>query len=70
MVIIKNLERIPPMTSDIYVIDDQTPEDMAMLQALYSRSPAGVMSHLEKLKSAGSGKFMSQYYVGYGHASI
>lgn len=58
------------MTPDILVIDDQTPEDMAMLQALYSRSPAGVMSHLEKLKSVGSGKFMSQYYVGYGHASI
>lgn len=58
------------MASGIYVIDDQTPEDMAMLQALYSRSPAGVMSHLEKLKSSGSGKFMSQYYVGYGHASI
>jgi thymidylate synthase ThyX len=58
------------MTTDIFIIDDQTPEDVAMLQALYSRSPAGVMSHLDKLKTAGSGKFMSQYYVGYGHASI
>ncbi len=55
---------------DIYVIDDQHPEDIAMLQALYSRSPASVTTHLEKLKKTGSGKFMDQYYVGYGHASI
>jgi len=55
---------------DIFVIDDKHPEDLAMLQALYSRSPASVVSHLEKLKASGSGKFMDQYYVGYGHASI
>ncbi|PZP39915.1 MAG: hypothetical protein DI585_02595 [Pseudomonas fluorescens] len=54
----------------IFVYDDIHPEDGAMLQALYSRSPASVVDHLEKVKSAGSGKFMSQYYVGYGHASI
>ncbi len=56
--------------ADIFVIDDQHPEDLAMLQALYSRSPASVTSHLEKLQKSGSGKFMDQYYVGYGHASI
>ena len=56
--------------TDIFVIDDQHPEDLAMLQALYSRSPASVVSHLDKLKQSGSGKFMDQYYVGYGHASI
>lgn len=55
---------------DIFVIDDQNPEDLAMLQALYSRSPASVQKHLDKLKAVGSGKFMEQYYVGYGHASI
>jgi thymidylate synthase ThyX len=55
---------------DIFVIDDQHPEDLAMLQALYSRSPASVVTHLDKLKQSGSGKFMDQYYVGYGHASI
>ena len=55
---------------DIFVIDDKHPEDLAMLQALYSRSPASVVTHLEKLKASGSGKFMDQYYVGYGHASI
>ncbi|MDX9689417.1 MAG: hypothetical protein EOM37_01835 [Proteobacteria bacterium] len=58
------------MSSEIFILDDQHPEDMAMLQALYSRSPASVVTHLEKLKQAGSGKFMDQYYVGYGHASI
>ncbi len=54
----------------VLIYDDIHPEDCAMLQALYSRSPAGVESHLAKVKKAGSGKFMSQYYVGYGHASI
>lgn len=58
------------MPHDVFIVDDQHPEDMAMLQALYSRSPASVMTHLDKLKEVGSGKFMSQYYVGYGHASI
>ena len=58
------------MRHDIFVVDDRHPEDMAMLQALYSRSPASVVTHMEKLKAAGSGKFMDQYYVGYGHASI
>ncbi|MDD3030377.1 MAG: FAD-dependent thymidylate synthase [Alphaproteobacteria bacterium] len=56
--------------SEIFILDDQHPEDLAMLQALYSRSPASVVTHLEKLKASGSGKFMDQYYVGYGHASI
>jgi thymidylate synthase ThyX len=45
-------------------------EDNAMLQALYSRSAESVTTHLEKIKETGSGKFMSQYYLGYGHASI
>lgn len=54
----------------IFIYDDLHPEDGAMLQALYSRSPDSVVNHLEKVKKAGSGKFMSQYYVGYGHASI
>lgn len=47
-----------------------TAEDLAMLQALYSRSPQSVLGHLEKLAESGSGKFMAQYYVGYGHKSI
>lgn len=46
------------------------PEDNAMLQALYSRSAESVTDHIEKLRTVGSGKFMSQFYLGYGHASI
>lgn len=60
------------MTIDhrIFVYDDIHPEDNAMLQALYSRSPASVVTHLDRVKASGSGKFMDSYYVGYGHASI
>lgn len=54
----------------IFVYDEFSPEDTAMLQALYSRSAASVKEHAEKVKQTGSGKFMERYYVGYGHASI
>jgi len=58
----------------IYIYDGQnpvmTPEDLAMLQALYSRDPKSVTVHLAKVKEKGPGKFMSQFYVGYGHKSI
>jgi thymidylate synthase ThyX len=47
-----------------------TAEDTAMLQALYSRDPKGIKSHLEKLAKTGSGNLMSSFYVGYGHQSI
>lgn len=47
-----------------------SPEDIAMVQALYSRSPATVHKHLARIRSAGSGNAMSVYYIGYGHASI
>lgn len=46
------------------------PEAEAMLQALHSRSIGGIKSHLEVLKKRGADKFMSTYYVGYGHKSI
>ncbi len=58
------------MKPDIFILDDFHPEDNAMLQALYSRSPRSVMDHVEKVREVGSGKFMERYYVGYGHASI
>ncbi|MEK7610603.1 MAG: FAD-dependent thymidylate synthase [Patescibacteria group bacterium] len=54
----------------VLVYDEFSPEDMAMLQALYSRSAASVTDHVLKVKQSGSGKFMEKYYVGYGHASI
>lgn len=47
-----------------------TPEAEAMLQALHSRSIAGISGHLEVLAEKGAEKFMSSYYVGYGHKSI
>ncbi len=47
-----------------------TPESEAMLQALHSRSTDGIDGHLAILAEKGSEKFMSTYYVGYGHKSI
>ena len=54
----------------IFIYDEFTPQDAAMLQALYSRSPLSVVEHVKKVKESGSGKFMEKFYVGYGHASI
>ncbi len=45
-------------------------EAEAMLQALHSRSTKGVEEHLKTLAKRGPEKFMSQFYVGYGHKSI
>lgn len=54
----------------LMVVDDLSPEDVAMLQALYSRSAESAEVHVEKIRAAGSGKFMKSYYVGYNHKSI
>lgn len=54
----------------IFVYDEFNPEDIAMMQALYSRSAESVTNHVEKVRQSGSGKFMEKFYVGYGHASI
>lgn len=56
--------------ANIFIYDEFNPEDSAMMQALYSRSPKSVTEHVEKVKATGSGKFMEQFYVGYGHLSI
>lgn len=45
-------------------------EAEAMLQALHSRSIGGIKNHLQVLRDKGSEKFMSTFYVGYGHKSI
>lgn len=47
-----------------------TAEALAMLQALHSRSTGGIDEHLKVLAEKGADKFMSTYYVGYGHKSI
>ncbi|MCU0679028.1 MAG: FAD-dependent thymidylate synthase [Planctomycetes bacterium] len=54
----------------IFIYDEFSPEDTAMMQALYSRSPLSVEEHAKKVKATGSGKFMETFYVGYGHLSI
>ena len=54
----------------VFLYDEFTPEDVAMMQALYSRSAESVVTHAEKVKASGSGKFMERFYVGYGHQSI
>ncbi|HMT01142.1 MAG TPA: hypothetical protein PKC14_02350 [Candidatus Absconditabacterales bacterium] len=45
-------------------------EAMAMIQALSSRSPATVLSHLHKVAQKGPEAFMETFYKGYGDKSI
>lgn len=54
----------------IKIIDDMPPEQVAMLQALYSRDPKGVDVHLERISKEGAKSFMGTYLIGYGHKSI
>jgi thymidylate synthase ThyX len=58
------------MNPKILIKDDLHPEDNAMLQALYSRSPKSVTTHLKKVEEVGSGNFLADHYIGYGHSSI
>lgn len=55
---------------EIFVFDEFSPQDVAMMQALYSRDASSVAIHAEKVRKTGSGKFMETYYVGYNHDSI
>lgn len=54
----------------VFIYDEFNPQDIAMMQALYSRSAESVEKHVEKVRASGSGKFMERFYVGYGHSSI
>ena len=54
----------------VFIYDEFSPQDTAMMQALYSRSALSVEEHVKKVRESGSGKFMERFYVGYGHASI
>jgi thymidylate synthase ThyX len=56
--------------SKVFIYDEFNPQDIAMMQALYSRSADSVEEHVKKVRATGSGKFMEKFYVGYGHASI
>lgn len=62
-----------PDGGEVVVIDQGavlTPEIMAMMCALHSRSPAGVRNHLETVSKRGPDNFLQTYYVGYGDKSI
>lgn len=62
-----------PGGGEVLVLDTGStigPEPQAMLAALHSRSPGGIRSHLSVLAERGSDKFMSTFYVGYGHKSV
>lgn len=56
--------------SQVIVHHEPHPEDNAALQAWYSRSNRSVLEHREKLAREGSGKFMDQIFIQYGHASV
>ena len=58
---------------EVIVLDNGAiinPEAEAMLQALHSRSVGGIKEHLKVLEKNGPEKFISTFYVGYGHKSI
>lgn len=46
------------------------PQELAMIQSLYSRDPDSILCHLLEVADKGAEKFMAQFYVGYGHKSI
>lgn len=47
-----------------------TGEDLAMLQALYSRDATSIEEASKRARTSKSGEFMHRFYVGYGHDSI
>lgn len=70
---LKHVTRSLPNNGMVLVLNTGAiigPEAKAMIQALHSRSAEGVKSHLEILAQKGPEKFMSSFYVGYGHKSI
>ncbi len=56
--------------SKFMLCDNMGPEDLAMVQALYSRSAESAEVHLEKVQRTGSGKFAQSFLVNYNHKSI
>lgn len=46
------------------------PQELAMIQSLYSRDPSSILSHLLGVAEKGADKFMASFYVNYGHKSI
>lgn len=46
------------------------PQELAMIQSLYSRDPNSILCHLLDVAEKGADKFMASFYVNYGHKSI
>jgi thymidylate synthase ThyX len=69
-IVMKNTKSNEKTLHEVIILDTFPPEDIAMLQALYSRDPRTVRTHLDRVREAGPGKFMEKFYVGYGHKSI
>lgn len=70
---VKHTEKALPNGGMVLILNTGAiigPESEAMLQALHSRSIGGIRSHLKILAEKGPEKFMSTFYVGYGHKSI
>lgn len=55
---------------EVIIIDEQSPEDIAMMQAMYSRDPRSVKEHQKSVEEKGSKVFHERYYVQYNHKSI
>ncbi len=54
----------------VIVSDELPPEANAMSLAMYSRDPRSFLVHLKHVLKVGWKKFLSKFYVGYGHKSI
>lgn len=70
---LQHVRRTTPMGVRVLLLDTGSilgPQEVAMLQALQSRSNKGIEEHLEILAQKGPQKFMATYYVQYGHKSI
>lgn len=53
---------------EVIILDGLSPENNAMLQALYSRSCDSVLVNAERARDEQD--FMKKFYIGYGHSSI
>jgi thymidylate synthase ThyX len=69
---------ISSLSSKVHLLSDlqqshpclYNPENVAMLQALQSRSHKSVLDLVSSIESKGSEGFIQQYVIGYGHDSI
>lgn len=52
------------------IIEGLDPQSLAMVQALKSRDPSSITVHLDMINEKGSARFMSHWYLKYGHKSI